>query len=599
MRKVVIDFESYYDCDISVKKLGNYNYTHATDAYCVGLVDCESGECACGTIEEMSPAMENIARDTHVQVVAANSNFDQAWFEQYWGATYNAWHCILDHAAYCQYPRNLADLAKVVLGEAVDKTIRDEMEGKHFANLPDTEKEKVLSYCLTDCQKEVEILAKLPPMPDMEARIAEHTRMTCRRGIMVDTELTAKDRTRLELMRFDAFKKIPWHADAKPLSYTALTKWCSKRDIPVPKSTAKTDEECTDLMSSNVELNALLSQMRRFRRANTLLKKVSALQDRLRPDGVLPLELLYCGAPHTRRWSSRGVNIQNLDKEPIDTGLGDEIWSRRWLIPRPGCVFLIFDFSQIEPRCLNWLVGNDDMMEALRNGYSYYEAYIRSIGAEKRIKWSGTPGTLKKEIPLKNYTLIKNESLGCGYGMGADKFKSYVFVNGGTVISDVDAKATIDLFRLKNPKIVSFWRKLDNLIKTAAHNKDRHLSVEMPTGDTLQYFLVRTNKGGYQGYVTKGDLGPQSHQPRLWGGTLTENVTQRMARDIIAEAVLRLEASGLSVLFHSHDESILEVPIEHKDEALIKAEKILTYTPEWCEGLPLAVEGDFAETYTK
>ena len=122
----------------------------------------------------------------------------------------------------------------------------------------------------------------------------------------------------------------------------------------------------------------------------------------------------------------------------------------------------------------------------------------------------------------------------------------------------------------------------------------------MPTGDALQYFTVRPIKGGYEGFVTKGDFGFQSRQGRLWGGTLTENVTQRMARDVLANAVVNLEDAGIPVLFTSHDEAILEIDDDaSKDEAVAEANQILQQTPEWAPGLVLAIEGNLATEYTK
>jgi DNA polymerase len=537
--------------------------------------------------------VEQMAKDPTLRPVAANSNFDQAWEEKYWPAFQNPWYCILDHGAFCQYPRNLASLSGVVTGEKVDKSIRDEMLGKRYEDLSPADKEKVEKYCLNDCFKTAEVLSKLPPMSSFEEKVAAHTRLINRRGVYINTDLVAGDKTRLEKMRFDALKALPWHQDAPPLSFQALVRYCNAKGLPVPKSLAKTDEETTDLMTDNAELSAVIGFMRRFRRANTMLKKIETLQERVTSEHILPLDILFCGAPHTRRWSSKGFNIQNLDKEPLITAPGEDVWTRRWICPRPGHIFLIFDFAQIEPRCLNWLCGNEDMMEALRHGFSYYEAYVTAAKQAARVGWSGQAGTLKKEVGVTKYTKIKNESLGCGYGMGAAKYTTYASV------TPAEAKAVVEGFRKGNPQVVNFWRRLDNLIATAARDKSRHLALDMPTGDILQHFSIRTSRGGYESFTTKGDYGHQSHQPRLWGGTLTENVTQRMARDVMANAILKLEDAGLRVAFHVHDEVVLEIPLDSKDAAKETAERILIQPPEWAPDLPLGVEGGFEECYTK
>ena len=599
MKNVIVDWESYYDKEINVVDQGVPNYTRDTDGYIVS-VEVDGEQAMCGTRAEMLPILEQLSKDKTIRPVAANSGFDQAISEKYGVKFQHPYHCILDQSVFHQMPRNLAGLAKTLLGQYVDKSMRDKMRGQRYEALPEAEQIKVQEYCLNDTVVEAECFRKMAPMSPIEERVAQHTRMLSRRGVYVDTDLVDLDKTKIETMRFDAFKSIPWHEDAKPLSYPALVKYCAKAGVPVPKSTAKTDEACEELMSENPVLNEVIKSMRRFRRANTILTKIEALKCRIGENNILPLELLYCGAPHTRRWSCKGFNIQNLDKEPliitpaVDDKPAVSVWSRNWIKPRPGKIFYIVDYAQIEPRCLNWLVGNIEMMEALRHGFSYYEAYLRAAKQEKRVGWSGTAGTLKKEVGVVKYTKVKNESLGCGYGMGATKYTSYANV------SEEEAKSVIETFRKGNPKITQFWRRLDNLISSAARDKSKHLSIEMPTGDTLQYFTVRPKKGGYEGFVTKGDFGFTSLQPRLWGGCATENVTQRMARDILAEAVLNLEDSGIPVVFTSHDEAILEIDDDaSKDEAIAEANQILKATPAWAEGLVLDVEGNLATEYTK
>ncbi len=609
MKDALIDFESFYSKDVSVVDLGVPNYVQAADAYIVG-VHIDGVVSQCGTLKEMDELCRNLSADPTVRPVAANSNFDHAWWNKYWPAFKQDWHCVLDHSAFHQFPRNLAGLAQAVLGEKVDKTTRDVMKGIRYEDLPEEPckdsglptKTEVQEYCLNDCLKEAECLGKLPPMSSLEEKVAAHTRLINRRGLTINTELVSQDKTRLEAMRFDAFKQIPWHADFPPLSYPALVRYCGSKSIPVPASLAKTDEGCTEMMTDNPELASIVGQMRRFRRANTMLRKIETLQARVTPEGILALDMLYCGAPHTRRWSSKGFNVQNLDKEPLITrawqnpdGSSDceTVWTRNWIVPRPNHTFLILDYAQIEPRVLHWLAQNEVMLAAMRKGYSIYEAF--AMQAEG---WRGEPGTIKESLGKKRYTLLKNRVLGLGYGMGARKFEDYVRVNGGEV-SPEEAKRIVTAFRSGNPKIVAFWNRLDNLISNTAKDKSRHLVLDLPSGDSLQYFSVRSRSGGFEGYVTKGDFSHTSCQPRLWGGTLTENVTQRTARDVLASAIVRLEEAGLRVAFHVHDEVILEVPLDSKAEAKEEAEHIMTTPPEWAADLPLGVEGDFADAYTK
>lgn len=601
MKDIVVDFETFYDKKegISVTQQGNANYARTADAYIVSIVSDDIKWC--GTIPEAQAKFPaSFWADPEHRFIAANSGFDQTFAEKYGMHTAKPWKCVLDLAKFHQLPQNLASALQVTFGTKLDKTLREEMNGVDFFQLPVEKQEALKTYCLNDSVETLRLWKKLPPMTDVEDRIADYTRMTNRRGVAVNVDLVEKDKTRLSEMRFRAFNLIPWHATDRPLSYQALCRWANNKGIKVPESLAKTDDECAELMGLQPELNEVVRNMRNFRRTNTLLEKANALLERVTPEGILPLDLLYCGARHTRRWSSQGFNVQNLDKEPFKVADLD-VWTRRWLVPRPGKVFLILDFSQIEPRCLNWLVGNEEMLAAMRAGFGIYEAHARAT-----MGWKG--GSLKKE-DADLYKLSKARCLGAGYGAGASKFVTIAKTMAGLDITPEESQAAVKGFRDSNPKIVAYWRFFDDLIRRAVRENDKTLSIQLPTGDFLKHFhlasrLERKNgkaSAAYQSCSIHGDFGPNSMKKNLWGGVLTENVTQRFARDVLAEAVLRVEAAGYPVPWQSHDEAIIEVddtPTARKT-ALEEVTQIMKTPPEWCSDLPLDVEGDFSPHYTK
>ncbi len=618
MKNIVVDYETFYDkkAGVSTTDQGNRNYVRDSYAYCIAI--CDDNEAWCGTLEEARERYtESFWTDSGVQFWAANSNFDQGWNERYFPQTARPWKCVLDLGVFQQFPRNLAGLAKVALGTKVDKGVRDKMDGVHFRDLPETEQTEVLQYCLNDTLVERELLVSLPAMSPLEDGIAAHTRMINRRGVHLNLDLIEADKEKIARMRHTAFCKIPWHNVSKPLSHEALSQWCKNQGFEAPQSLAKDDEDCSFAMSQNPVLEEVINWMRRFRKSNTMLKKCEEALNRVTDDGVMPLDILYCGAPHTRRWSSRGFNVQNLDKLPVITSgdisakqlseLWDNgektpdgveyVWTRNWIVPPPGKTFLILDYSQVEPRALNWMVRNEEMLAGIRAGFNVYEAYAISIR-----RWSGKPGQMKKDIGLAAYTKTKNEVLGLGYGMGASRYIGYAGVDAA------EAKATVQGFRSRNPKITAFWGRLDTLIKSAARDKQKILQLQMPTGDMLKHFDVCAfskrgadgkPKSGFRSTTVRGDYSQNTIQDKLWGGTLCENVIQRMARDIMAEAILKLEAAGFPVMFHSHDEIILAVDTLGKEAAKAEAVNLMCKPPEWCPDLPLAVEGDFAECYTK
>lgn len=623
--RTIVDFETYY-CKkdgISTAIQGTENYVKSTDAYCVSIVDDDVE--FCGTIQQARDQFgDSFWSDPNREFWAANSNFDYGWAKKYWPSVEQAkpWQCILDVGVGHQYPRDLANLSRVALSVKVDKTIRDSMDGVRFEDLPEDRQQATIEYCLNDSIVEKQVLAALPPLTSIEAEIAAQTRLINRRGVHIDIDRVESDLTKLQEIRHRAFKAIPWHLTDKPLSYKAMGRWCELNGIEMPPSLDKRDEECTEMMSNEPRLKKVIEDLRAFRNSNTSIEKAASLKDRVTEDGRLPLDILYCGAPHTRRWSSQGFNVQNLAKEPtflekvmkIDPKSGKEVvdmeksnyvWAREWLVPAPGKTFLILDFSQIEPRCLNWLIQNDVMLEAIRNGFAIYEAYaLTSKG------WKGAPGTLKK-ADLNFYTRCKTEVLGLGYGMGAKKYVDAA-AKDGIILTLEESMATVKAFRASNPKIPAFWTFLDTMMKQAILTNDKMLQIEMPTGDYLRHFHLRQSmkideetgnrRPTYTSSKTRGVFDARGAVHNLWGGALTENVTQRMARDVFAEAKLRVEKAGFPVIFDAHDELILEVDKGSEKflkDAQAQAEQILCVCPDWCAGLPLAVEGGFSDRYCK
>lgn len=607
---VVVDFESYYGKDLSIVEDGLYNYAEKTYAYLVSVV-CDKFN-FCGTPEQMVQMLgEGWWECPSLQFWAFNSNFDQTLWEKYFTPTAKPWQCISDLSAFHQLPRDLAGVVRTVFGKKVDKTLRDKMRNVHWDDLPDSEQSALLDYCLSDSVEEAGLLNHLAPMTDIESRVAMHTRMTSRRGIAVDSERVDVDMGHLTRLREDAYYNIPWTFDGEaPLSYPSFKKWCSVKGMEPPLSLDKRNEACTSWMRANPEGGRAIDAMRMFRGANTKLRKLETLKRTLNSDGIMPMNLLYCGARHTRRWSSTGFNVQNLDSAPAfvdemnqwpefaDNQDAPGIYMRRYLVPRPGKVFGILDYTQIEPRMLNWFVGNHEMLAAMRAGYGIYEAHARAT-----MGWTGEPGTMKVSDP-KLYKFAKIRVLALGYGMGANLFQAQAALVGLDLTED-EAKQSVKAFRASNPLITGLWHNFDNLIRQASISKPATLRLQMPTGDYLDNYNIRIKgngagqRPGYQSFTIRGDYGQQSIQPRLWGGTLTENITQRMARDVMAETIVRLEDAGFPVIFHAHDEVILELDEATAEKDFRDAQQIMSINPEWCPDAPLEADGEIHRHYTK
>jgi DNA polymerase len=607
MINVVVDFETYYDKELSVVTLGLHNYVRQSDAYIVAVKT--PGWSWCGPVAEFGNKFGGSwITDPDTQFWAANSNFDQAFWEKYFPKTAHPWRCVLDRAAFHQLPRDLAGVSRVHLKKTMDKATRDEMKGVRFESLTPERQKQVIDYCATDTERTWEIVHSLPPMSPQEEELAAHTRLINRRGIRVDVDKVARDITLLEELRHASFKKIPWVASGgAPLSHEQFAHWCELHGAASPASLDKRDLACVAWMKANPELAKIIGYMRTFRGTNTKVEKLKSILAAASDDNVIPLDMIYCGARHTRRWSSKNINVQNLDAKRVFTEEMAElpffkehpeekpgIFMREYFLPPSGHVFGILDFSQIEPRCLNWIVGNDEMLDAIRAGYGIYEAHAKSS-----MGWQGAPGTLKHTEPDR-YKFAKIRVLGLGYGMGAGRFHDFANSN-GIKIDAATAEAQVADFRRTNPKITAQWRAFQTLIQNAIRDQERVIEITMPSGDLLQHFSVR-GKGrdkGVESYTVRGDFSQASHIPNLFGGLLTENVTQRMARDVLAEAILRLEKAGLPVCFHAHDEVILPLPESSAKADFAEAQRIMSVNPDWCPDIPLSADGEIHSTYTK
>jgi DNA polymerase len=421
------------------------------------------------------------------------------------------------------------------------------------------------------------------------------------------------------------------------MAVQAFNTYCCSHGIAPPANLRKGDEDFTDWMAANPKLAPVLKARQRYELANRKLKHINKFLSRCY-EGIYYPDLLYCGAPHTRRWSAKGssdgsqtdedathsgFNIQNMDREPIFGDLLPDfisplpptkgskpmpgIFVRNFLVPRPGKKFIVLDFSQIEPRCLAWLVGAEDFLDMVRKGYSVYEAHARA-----RLGWAG--GDLKTEN-ADLYRMAKAQVLGLGYGCGVVKFPAVAWSMARLRINHEESEKAVYGYRNDNPLIagrgynggpVGIWARLQQLC-IASSQSTEPLEIQLPNGETMRYFNVqqytRYDEQGNGKFCYKADKVLGDPDPRgakdIYGGRLTENVTQRMARDLLAEAVLRIERAGMPVCFHAHDELIAEVDASNAAEALVEAKRLMEIVPDWAYGLPIGVSGGIYDRYCK
>ena len=385
--------------------------------------------------------------------------------------------------------------------------------------------------------------------------------------------------------------------------------------------------------------------------------KLETILDRVGQDGRLRDQFVYHGA-HTGRWSGRGVQLQNLFKptkdvstlrdkivagirendlkiQTIFTEYNDEVaaWNaanpekakkpvkcptmmdavagtiRAAFVPTPGNKFSVADLAQIESRVLAALAGCQTMIDAYKSGLDLYKD-IMAFLLEKPYS----------EITSAERANGKVIILGCGFGMGWEKFIEYAATFGVT-LDEATAKKYVTAFREKYSEIPSFWKELNTAVVTAVKaniciyvrglvvdgRNPSMLKIKLPCGRCLHYLdpilTTETTDWGktYEGVSYHAWDAKGCQLKRLYGGLLCENVVQAVARDVLLNGMLEAEKVGFVIVMTIHDEVVGESPksspLTYKD-----LEHAMTITPDWAEGMGfiLAAEGyDAAITGSK
>ena len=306
--------------------------------------------------------------------------------------------------------------------------------------------------------------------------------------------------------------------------------------------------------------------------------------------GPMPVPIRYYAA-HTGRWGGDDkINLQNLpSRGPNAKAL------KRSIMAPPGYIIYDCDSAQIEARVLAWLAGQDDLVKAFANGEDVYVAMAASI-------YGVAPEDITKEQRFVGKTTI----LGCGYGMGAVRFKDQLHSFGVDIELD-EAKRIVMIYRRKNDRIVALWDQANIVLqalyqgKTTAIGRDdgvllvvpEEQGVRLPSGLILRYEDLQVEQGGRgPQYTYKTRMG----RTKIYGGKCVENWTQAIARCIIGEQLL-LVSQRFKPVLTVHDSIGSLVPFDQAHEGKIFIDQCMRYVPEWAEGLPVDCEGFGAVRY--
>lgn len=647
-RVLSIDLETYSDVDLP--NCGVYRYVEGDFhillfAYAFDDEETKCVDMACG--EQLPAEVVDAIHNENIIKSAWNAQFERICLSKYFGTQLSpdSWQCTMVWAASLSLPLKLATAAQALktaqqkdaVGERLIRYFSipckpTKSNGGRTRNLPEHAPDDwklFKSYCIQDVETERDIrrrLEKFPLMPQewdyyhMDQRIND-------RGILIDRELVQQAIICNMAMSEEMTKRAYALTGLEnPNSVSQLKGWLEERGIEIDSLGKKNVASLiTDLDKHSADGEALDMMKLRLQMAKSSVKKYQAAERYICQDGRAHGLFQFSGANRTQRWAGRGIQLQNLPQNHISTlneardlvklgcfdmievlyGNTPDILSqliRTMLIPKPGCEFIVADFSAIEARVLAWLAGEQWRLDAFQRGEDIYCASASQMFGVPVVK-HGINGELRQKG--------KVAELACGYSGGSGALISMGALDMG--LKEDELPEIISSWRDANPEIVKFWYAVEKAaIETVKDHNDRSVGrigfrfsantlwIVLPSGRRLAYIKPRLqpNRFGRMAVTYEG-IGSNNKWIRMetYSGKLTENITQATARDLLAEAMWRMERAGLDIVGHVHDEVILEVP---KGSITVdEVCSIMNRNPAWADGLPLSSAGYTGNYYFK
>jgi len=652
MRYLFIDLETFSSVDL--KKKGRYNYTHSVDfeiLLCSYAIDNNPVITIDLTIDTLPEDFVNNLFDSSYLKIAHNASFEIDCFEVYLKTKLDItqWYCTMAHCAYCGLPMSLSSAAKElnVEHQKVD-------EGNNLIRLfsmpikPTKSNNYAIRVYATDnpdkwndykyynsydveAERDIYKILRAHPLPKLEKRIWDWDILMNMRGVLVDYRFceSAENLNYItKTQAADTICSITGSASAnsntnlinyiKPILGLELDSLDADNVRELIKYVEPIKDNYKDVYKVLIAKQTV---------AKTSTAKYRAILDNVCSDHRLRNQYQYYGAG-TGRWAGRSVQLQNLTKnynikdlefakklvykedlDSIDMFYGNPINFLSQLIRTSfeadnGCMFYITDFSSIESRVNAYLAGENWKLDVFRTHGKIYEA----LGARM---FKVPIESIAKGSELRDKS--KAAELGLGYGGSVGALKKSANIEGEI------AKNLVALYRKENPSIVAQWNdfeqcairatKLGGTYKCknpqiAFKRHPNFLSIGLPSGRDLYYYKPKiiTNKFGSGEAVAYKGLNATTKQYEYedtYGGKLCENIVQAFARDLMADAIIRIEESGYPVVLHTHDEIVALIPENAAEDSAEIIDNIMCTPPYWAKGIPIKGEGFISKFYRK
>lgn len=655
MEHLSIDIETKSSVDIG--KAGLYRYAQSDDfeillfAYRYGNEDVQIIDLAQG--EKIPDKIVEDLRNPQIVKHAYNAAFE--WYcmnKAGYETPLCQWKCTMIHGLYCGYTAGLdatgkaiglpQDKRKLTTGKALIRYFcapckPTKNNGKRTWNLPKHASEKwelFKEYCKQDVVTESAILKRLEafPVPEEEEKLWQMDIRMNAFGVKVDTALISGalqiNEHSTELLENEA-RMITGLQN--PNSSVQLLDWIHNNGVEMgnlQKATVmeKLSDDLPDDVRRALEIRQQLGK--------TSIKKYVAMDIAKGKDDRVRGLTQYYGANRTGRWAGRLVQMQNLPRNYIKTldyarklvkdrnyggikllygNVPDTLSQliRTAFIPSEGNKFVVADFSAIEARVIAWLAGETWVNEVFATHGKIYEATASQmfhVPIEKIAK--GNP-----EYALRQKGKVA--TLALGYQGGANALIAMGALNMG--LSEEELPDIVHRWRNANPRIRDLWYAVEEaallVMQTAQPQAiynlifnlesdivygQNFLTVQLPSGRKLYYprpFLKENQFGKLAiHYYTVGQQTRKWEVTSTYGGKMTENIVQAIARDCLAETLRRIDAKGLQVVFHVHDEVIIDAPVETTVDEICE---LMAEPIPWAPGLILKGAGFESNYYMK
>lgn len=654
MRHLSIDIETFSEVDI--RKAGLYRYVQSPSFQIILFAFSWDGEDPV-VIDLLrgETVPEEIIRalyDPNVTKHADNAAFEFCALSKFYYTILEQWQCTMIHGMYCGYPAGLAainvamqlpdDKQKNATGKGLINYFckpckPTKANGHRSRNLPHHEParwELFKAYCAQDVVAEMAVEDRLTPwpVPEEEWNLWHLDLQINSYGVNIDQRLVSQAlNINAAVMHALEEEAVGISGLDNPNSVAQLKKWLEEESdldvVDMKKASVKQMIKTTD----NDTVKRVLEIRQEM--SKTSIKKYTAMQEVICSDGRVRGLLQFYGANRTGRWAGRLIQVQNLPKNKIETlenardlvktgrlqairviygNVPDTLSQliRTAFIPSEGRIFLVADFSAIEARVIAWLAGEQWRQDVFATHGKIYEASAAAMfNVPVELISKGHP---EYELRAKG----KVAELALGYQGGTAALIAMGALEMG--LSEEELPDIVARWRKASPRIKDLWHTMQSCaieaIKTGRSQigrgitftheglgEERFLTIRLPSGRKLFYVKPFLSKNQWDSdaifFYQRDQTTGKWIKEQTYGGKITENVVQAIARDCLAVALQKLAAAGFQTVMHVHDEAIIDCPLAQAD--LEKACEIMGQPIPWAPGLLLRADGFSTKFYKK